>query len=329
MKVLFALGNYPQLSESYVEAEIEYALRSGVEVEVWSPPGRVGSGVPSRVRIHHGIFSAALRSSSFDIVHVYYLTFAKELVHECRVPMTIRAHSFDWSPELAVRLASSKTVRGVYAFPHFAREANHPKVIPLPVAYSSTLFPGEISGKDPLLVARLAAGRRMKGLSDFIRIATIIPDMKFILAVATTIEDDAYMATLRTEAVKSESPVEIVQSLPRREAVALTKLASVYIDTSDPAGHPFGMPVSVAEALSTGSFVLMRDSKAAREYGGNSVYYYPSIEEAALAILRFRELGDQARSEISANAVERSKFYRDDAVLPRLIDDWRKICTTR
>ena len=62
-RVLYALWQYPQLSETYIEAEISCMLRWGVDVEVWreiepaSPGMAAGSGPGHPYSAEHAGFS--------------------------------------------------------------------------------------------------------------------------------------------------------------------------------------------------------------------------------------------------------------------------------
>jgi hypothetical protein len=330
VKVLYALANYPQLSESYIEAEIDFALLSGVAVEVWSPNCK-NADVPPQVPVHRGTLIDAVLSFKPDVVHVHYLMFARiydRALGGNIAPMTVRGHSFDFSTSLAADAVSLPRVKKVYLFPHLARKVPHEKVVALPVAYDAGLHI-PCSQKRINLVLRLAAGKKGKGLEELFRIARLCPEMEFVLGVADVIGFETYFHTLGTHNLGLPRPVKLLRDVPLEKAAALTAQAEIYIDTSDPTAHEFGMPISIAEALATGSVVLIRDSMPAREYAGDAAFYYQSAEEAAQIVKMIAAWSPEIRLRQRERAIMQAQFYRADVVLPRLIHDWEEIAAQR
>lgn len=327
MRVLYLLANYPQSSESYIDAEINYVRSQGIEVAVWSEVIGYGLEIPG-VQVFRGPdVHAAIRIFNPDLLHVHYLVTAQQLLRNLFVnlPITVRAHSFDWDLSRAAAVSGVQNVRAIYAFPHFAREAGSwSKVVALPVAYDAALYDAPLS--KPVLperVVRLAAGRRMKGLEDFFAVAKrVAPRGDFWMAATKIHGDEAYVDWLVDQGLSSG--VIALANLGRAQAVNLIRTAWVYLDTSDPAGHQFGMPISVAEALASGSAVIMRDSPAAREYCGAAAAYYKTVEEAAIYVNHVLSIRPENREVISQVARERARLFRSDVVLPRLVDDWKR-----
>jgi len=322
VKVLYVLENYPQDSESYVEAEISYFQKKGVEIEVCSPV--VGYGNVD-VPVHRRPLASAIQTAKPDLVHIHYLSAAESHLRAIPpgLPVTIRAHSFDWSVEEAYRVANTGKVRAIYAFPHLARQAANGVVVPLPVAYDSSLFWRYPKVKS--LVLRLAAGRRVKGLDDFLHVGNRILDARFVLGVCPVRGDESYVAELRETNRALGGRVQIRSAgtdLTRTEAVYLTRMAGIYLDTSDPKGHPFGMPISIAEALATGAYVLARENESVGEYMGEAAATYKSVDEAE-AMVRFALLRSDAWwSAVAAVACARSLAFRDDIHLFKVLNDW-------
>lgn len=324
MRVLYLLSNYPQSSESYIDAEIRFVRSKGVEVAVWSPMTGYGE-MPKGIPVFYGDSPYdAIGDFRPDLLHIHYLVTAKQILRNLSVdlPITIRAHSFDWDLGRAADLCGIKNVLAIYAFPHFAREAGaHSKVVPMSVAFDAE--PYDIPISDPIApgrVIRLAAGRRMKGLEDFFAVSWKLFPGAFQMAVSTVKGDEEYIDRLIGAGMKTG--VTVFRDLGRAKAVQMTRTAGIYLDTSDPTGHPFGMPISVAEALASGLVVIMRDSPAAREYGGEAAVYYKTADEAAILVKHALNMSGEARVAASALSIERSRLFRSDVVLPRLVDDW-------
>ena len=115
MKVLYVLANYPQASESYIEAEIRYAQSRGIEIAVLTSVRGYGEEIPG-VQLFYDL-PPYIATSIFqpDLIHVHYLVTAEILFKSlfCKLPVTVRAHSFDWSLPTAAHIASVPNVRAI------------------------------------------------------------------------------------------------------------------------------------------------------------------------------------------------------------------------
>ena len=330
MRVLVAVWNYPQLSETYISAEIGFALGRGVDVRVWSTIARHPDHAP-QCRVHRGTLAAAIADFAPDVVHFHYLVNAVGHLDEVPpgIPVTVRGHSFDWSPGLCWRVLTHPSVRRVYLFPHFASLTGDViKTRPLPVAYDSSLHLPR-AGKDRRLVVRTAAGLPTKGLDDFFAVARLAPDHRFVLAVARCGGADDYVDELSRRGGKGPGKVEVLVDVPCRKAAELVAGAGIYLETHDPLGHAFGMPVSMAEAWATGSHVLTPDVPAARAYAGGTGALYRDPAEAARLVKETLAWGDGRWEGAARAALERARAFRDDAVLPALIADWTDMAAGR
>lgn len=327
MRVLYLLSNYPQYSESYIDAEIHYARSQGVEVGVWSSVSGYGDRLDGVPTLYGQDPMDAIADFKPDLLHIHYLVTAQQVLKQLftPLPITVRAHSFDWDPSRAFAVAALPAVKAIYAFPHFARQlATSEKIVPLPVAFDGSLYDGPMmEPTDPNRVIRLAAGRRMKGLEDFFTVAwSLFPSGSFQMAVSRIRGDEGYVE--RTVEAGMRTGVTVFTDLPRTAAVRMIRVAGIYLDTSDPTGHPFGMPISVAEAFAAGLVVIMRDSPAAREYGGDVASYYSTLNEAKILVDHALRMSLEQRMELLVRGIERSEMFRSDVVLPRLVEDWKR-----
>lgn len=326
MKVLYVLGNYPKISETYITAEIDYMLRQHVVVQVWSK--REGTpGMRAQVPVHRGQFLHALRTFKPDVVHVHYLIVGHAEIMAAGadgVPVTIRGHSYDFTEENARQAASSSYVRRLYLFPHFAAKfPGNKKVVAVPVGYDSTRYSSMVT-KNRALVLRTCAAKPTKGIADFLRISALCPAHRFVL-LANTVAID-WMPTLR-QMVKTIGRVELLEDVPNDEAARWTHEAGIYLDTSDPKGHQFGMPISVAEAMATGSLVLARGSSEAQAYVGGGGWMYYNLTEAATLIQQSELWSADKWEAVRKAAVDRAAMYADHVSLAPILADWRAMCS--
>lgn len=326
MRVLYLLWNYPQISETYIATEIAFAQKCGVEVHVWSQINYHPNLTP-QCMVHRGSLAEAIAAVGPDLIHIHYLVVAKRHLHEIPsgIPVTIRGHSFDWNPSLAKEMGEQQSVKRLYLFPHFvAAMGGHPKAFALPVAYDTTLHPPAVC-KDRNLVVRLAAGLPTKGLDDVLAVANRCPEFSFILGISRAGGGEQYLEQLTRLNGYVKDRVQILVDLHPQIAADINRRAGIYLDTHDPKGHSFGMPISIVEAMATGSFVLSLDVPAARAYIGEGGAFYRNPEDAASLIQATKTWTDAEWDRISGTAIRRAACFRDDVVLSHLVQDWRDL----
>lgn len=326
MKVLYALWNYPQLSETYIAAEIAFALKSGVHVEVWSPLCRHPEMI-SPCKVHRGTLEAAIAAVKPNVVHIHYLVYTLQVLKQipAAMPITVRGHSFDWSVDGFNRVAEIQNVKKIFLFPHFAEQVHgHKKAVAMPVAYNSSIHKPAVD-KDTKHVVRLAAGLPTKGLIKFFKVARACPDHLFTLVVSTAGGAEEF-----TQWIKEQKGdllnVDVLSDISEAQAIKLNAEAGIYLDTYDPKGHSFGMPISIAEAMATGSLVLVEDHHDARMYVGNGGLMYKDADDAARMINESTSYVSSVWTGVAAAAMDRASQFKDAAVLPVLMDQWRLLC---
>lgn len=325
MRVLYVLWNYPQISETYIATEIGFAQKLGIEVHVWTMESR--HDIEPQCMVHRGSLSEAIAAVGPDLIHIHYLVVAKRHLQEIPpgIPVTVRGHSFDWSPGNAREVGEYQHVKRLYLFPHFvAQMGGHPKAFPLPVAYDPAMHFPAVS-KNRKLVVRLAAGLPTKGLDDFLAVANRCTDFKFVLGVSRAGGGDEFLNQLVRLNSYVKDRVEIVVDVHPKMAADLNRRAGIYLDTHDPKGHAFGMPISIVEAMATGSYTLALDVPPARTFMGDGGAFYRNPEEAAKLILETTSWTEVDWDQRSGKAMQRAACFRDDAVLSHLIQDWRAI----
>jgi glycosyltransferase involved in cell wall biosynthesis len=325
MKVLYVLAHYPQNSESYVDAELAFVVGRGIQVEVWSPTS--GYGDPPRLPVRRGSLKEALVAFRPDVVHVHHMTTAGYYVDQLpRGLVTVRAHSFDWDDGRARQLAAHPSIRRIFAFPHLvARVSDLEKVSPLPVAYDPTFY--YRGPKDRNSVVRLSAGLPTKRLEDFVHLGNrLFAYGNFTLAVNLVVGRESSVVDPLTELNSSlGGHVLIRTNLSRADASALVRAAAVYVSTSDERSHHFGMPISIAEAQATGAFVVARSAPGVDRYLGHRISY-DSVDAAEELVRLGLNLSDEERSLVADESCRNAARFRSDVVLPRLVEEWNRIC---
>jgi hypothetical protein len=326
MRVLFAEKLYPQISESYIAAEIAFCLKAGVKVEVWSLKEPI-STYPEQVKTHRGSFQEAVSRFKPDVVHVHFLdeidTNLDYLV-SAGIPVTIRGHSVDHSPDRLLKKLEIPWVKKAYLFPHFAKGfPGHPKVTVMPATYDPALYYPETKARS--LVVRAGAGLPYKGLADFIRVASMVEGKTFVLIASTNVYFPNCLPDLRSLNESLGSPVDIRNDLQHAEAAAIVRRAGVMFHTSDPSGHPFGMPVSTLEGMAAGCYTLIRGSEGASGYIAPHGSLYRSVDEAAALIRQTEKWTDERWAEVEKSTAEHVKQFAEERWLPIMIKDWESL----
>ena len=172
------------------------------------------------------------------------------------------------------------------------------------------------------MVLRTGAGKIGKGLEDFFHVAELCPNFKFVLVANVIWGEESYMDFLRSKTTKSHGRVTFFEDLPNIESAMMTREAGILLDTSDANGHPFGMPISIAESMATGSYILALDRRGAKSFMGNAGIVYKGIAEAARIINSTGLWTEMDWKRAKDRSVLQSEKYMDYNVLPRVVDDW-------
>lgn len=330
IRVLYATDDYPQLSESYVENEIEYMRRQGVDVLVWS---KLSSPSPYHVTgpVYRGPIRAVLRRWRPDVIHAHYLHTAKDLLDIAAdelIPVTVRAHAFDISRPALERVANARATAAVYVFPHLIPPGlNSGSIRPLSAAIDTSRFSnGE--PKDRKMVLRIGAGLPTKDLPMFMEAAKSLPGYRFVLAVAQATGKREYIQVLRAINEALGNPVELRVDVPYCAAARLNAEAAIYLHTCDPA-EPFGMPVSIGEAMAAGCYALVRNLPGAREYVREGGTCYRSLADA-VRLIQQTESWTFGQWELQRRAaIESAQRFANERVLGEILSDWVSLVELR
>lgn len=338
MRVLYAVWNYPHLSESYIFNDLEFFLSVGVDIRVWAAQSS-DSWYPEQTHVYRGKLAEAIEDHKPDLIYIQWLPVASTALYGeshpayrwvkfegdlgCRnIPIIVRGHSFDFSEDLVRLLLASPVICRIYLFPHQAKLFQSPKVRSLPVAYNPRFFyPGE---KDDHLVLRAAAGLPTKALEDFFETARLTPGYRFALT-AVKIHENGYIGQLKEQNRKLGDPVAIQTNVDYELMGRIMRQAGIYMDTYNPAAQPFGMPISVAEALATGAYVLVKDCPEVHDYVGTAGVYYDTPSDASKLIRESGTWDADRWMDVRTRAIKHAEQFSLRSVMPGVIEDWKEI----
>ncbi|MFN0112621.1 MAG: glycosyltransferase [Blastocatellia bacterium] len=331
LKVLYALWHYPQLSESYVRCEIQAALKLGVEIEVWSEEA-VAAPYESEVPFHRGSLETVLQRFRPDVVHTHWLHFAQQqssVVAQAGLPMTVRGHGFEFSLETLAHLDQNPTIKAIYVFPHQATRlaSKSAKIKSLPSSFNPDWYsPHKM--KDRKLVFRTGCALPSKDYASFMKTAMLCPEHRFVLNVCQAYQVESYLDQVIELNRSFGNPVEIISNLQQEDVAKWMQQAGIYLHTvtvSGQAATPFGMPISICEAMATGSYIIGRRCPGSPEYIGDVGAYYDSPEEAAALINQTLRWPEEQWNLIFRKSVNRAyqEFVHTENIKP-IIADWEE-----
>jgi glycosyltransferase involved in cell wall biosynthesis len=332
-RVLYAVWHYPHLSETYVESELLCMKQWGVQVEVWrSAEGR--TSYPTSVPIHDGTFADVIKEVQPDIIHVHWLSFAQSQLTELAasgIPVTLRLHSFDVTPEGLAAWLAHDWVKAVYAFPNQIAKCPvaDPRLKPTPVGFDTKLFAPR-RDKNRRLVVRTSAALASKDLALFLNAARLLPEYRFVLAAVTCHGREEYVGDLQATREALGSPAEILIDVPREKVAELVAQAGIYVHTLCPPGAehatPVGQPISITEAMATGCLCLVRDVPDLEALVGDAGSTYRDLDQLVERIRATGQWTDEAWSDVQKRAIDRAFMHHADVLVFReMFNDWVKL----
>jgi glycosyltransferase involved in cell wall biosynthesis len=336
-RVLYAVFQFPQLSESHVYAEIACMRRFGAEVQVWAPAAGAAPFAHD-LHLHRGPLGDAIRIARPDLVHVHWLSVLEEnlaALAAADLPLTVRGHSFDATPQALAAALRLSHLRHAYLLPGSAADTlpQDTRVRFVAPIFDSTLF-APAAQKDRRLVLRASPGLPQNNLRFMLDLARLLPQHRVMVAVASATGHAAEIEALKAYKAETGSPAELLFDVPRREIAALFGAAGIYVHSStapEGAVHKrVGGPVSIAEAMATGAYVLARDTAAFARYVGDAGATYADAAEAAALIRTTEAWSDAQWQAASRKAIERAfTHHADEIVLRPVFEDWCAIARER
>lgn len=298
--------------------------RHGVETGVWSEkkvPDKIGGYEVPASQVVLGTLAEAVAAFKPDLVHAHWLGVgmrSARVLDTLDVPLTVRGHSLEFSPDLARRVASRPSVSCVWLYPHFVDLVGSVKVAPLTCCYDERRFYPSVHSI-PRSVIRMGPARPGKGIDEFLEIARRCPSVPFTLVIASRDQEPL--------AVDLSHPanVMVLFNLQYDEMARVTREASICLRGHDPNSHSYGMPVSIAESMACGAHVIARKDPAAESYIGDAGTLYDSVDGAVNAIQKALAWPEEIWWQARERSVARAQRFRSDVVLPEILAEWRRI----
>ncbi len=336
-RVLYAVWHYPQLSETYIETEILAMRRFGADIRVWSNDD---VAVPYRavVPVRRGTLEQAIADFKPDVVHVHWVSSALHYGLAARVaglPLTVRGHGFEVTSETIAQLLQNTALRQLVLFPQQAKDIPQadPRIVFAKAPFDTGLFSASAT-KDRRMVLRTSAALPSKDLRLFLEAAKRLPQHRFVLIACTAYKREDHAEELKALKAELDSPAELHFDMPREQLAGFMREAGIFLHTAlgpDMPGYtPIGMPVSIAEAMATGAYVIARDLPELRDYVGPAGDMYTGLEQACALIQATLAWSDRTWRAAEVRSIDRAFLqHADEIVLRPLYECWVQLLQER
>jgi hypothetical protein len=313
-RVMYILATYPQISQTYIRAELRALSRdSDIKIVVDHPPNLpYEDHMPYEIISEEDGLLRAIEEFRPDVIHTHYLHMVRKigpLAEKTGIPFTVRTHSFD---VLASRVAQPGVqglarklarTRGLARFVPSARQRamrfvndDHclgvlvfPFVRPLLEQYGAR--PDKLVDCFPVIdyaafhdegpngdaVMNVGAALPKKQMEDFIKLGSMNPEQTFNLYAL------GYDAPQLEEANRAAgSPINILEPVQPAGMPAEYKKHRWLVYTGSFELGTVGWPMAVAEAQAAGVGVCMPNLRPdVIDYVGAGGILYDSIEEVS------------------------------------------------
>ena len=344
-RILYILPEYPQISETYMQVEID-ALRDEYEIKIISltePDLSYTNHDPYQLITDPAQMREAIEEFRPAVMHSHWLyrhvPLISDLARQTNVPFTIRSHSFDsiWrrrQPSVFGRLGGNRNAPrrmtdivpivnddlclGVLAFPfvrpHFERAGMRAEKIHdcYPVVNYERFHNSSPNGQ---AVMNGGACLPKKQMEDFLALATALPEMEFNLYAMGYRVKSLHQANDRLGSPVHIKPAVEPQDMPREY-----KNHKWLVYTASPEIIKTGWPVMIAEAQASGVGICMRKIRPdLKEYVGECGFLYDSLDEVKDIISQ--PFPEELR-QIGFEHAKKSDIQRHKHILTDL---WRKV----
>jgi hypothetical protein len=298
-KILYILFEYPQLSETYIQVEID-ALKDNYDIRIVSLRK---ADCPAYTTVPYVVLNNVEEIISFaksfepDYIHTHWIDSHLKPLYEVakaiNTPFTIRSHSFDvlkkqkpWYKKIRLffkkppltKIVNSPLCLGVLAFPfaikNLKREGIKTKKIisTYPVIDYQRFYDKSPNGEG---IINLGASLPKHNFEAYLHFAKQLPSVQFHLYPI------GYgKKKIQQENEKLGYPVNIHDEVPHDQMPKVYKQYQWLVYTANPDIATVGWPLAAAEAMASGVGVCVPNMRPdIYEYVEDAAIVYNSLEE--------------------------------------------------
>ena len=320
VRVLAVNAQFPLLSETYVADELGALAAHGARlgfVRINKPvaPMRVDAPV-------WGDLETGVREFEPDVIVMHWIGVAhmlREQLATLGIPYAVRSHGFDTDRGAVEQVLADPLCLGVWAYPTATQGFPGTHALPLLLTSHDRIpIPDESPVRD--LVLSSSACLPKKDFDLLFAAMDQLPGVERRLVVAATEAFEQLPGQLFAECGARTDPPLVQVNLPREDVFALLARTALHVYTLRPE-DPFGMPMSVAEAMCAGASVCLPDRPEARAYAGPSARFYSSADDIARHAREVLADTPDVRQERAANRRWALDRFCDPAAAERFSDE--------
>lgn len=328
VRVLYLTHDYPQASEVYVEDELRFALSQGAQIAVWAlTAAPLPEALPDGVELQvGGDIKELLRRFQPHVIHLHWMQWAKSVLdsfHALRLPITVRAHT-DTTAERLATYCEHPAVKRVYLYPGQAEyfNASHAKLVSCPIG---VMRPVADVPRQRNLVLRTASTNQ-RAQTFVIDLAERMPHFNFrlVLGDCRHISAPANVAEIRRRVADPIENLRIDWNVSKAGMAKLFNRAGVYLFTF-PEGKPAKMPLSIAQSLAAGCYVLAPNQPALARMIGPAGALYDSLDHARELLEQTLSWDDAKWTEVERAARTQAEPMLSHNAYADLVPYWRSL----
>ncbi|MBJ7359479.1 glycosyltransferase [Nocardioides sp.] len=322
LHVLGVNAQFPLLSETYIADELGALAAHGARlgfVRIKKPvaPMRVDAPV-------WGDLATGVREFAPDVIVMHWVGVAHMLADqltELGIPYAVRSHGFDIDRGAVERVLADPLCLGVWAYPTASQGFPGTHALPL-LLTSHERIPAPDPSRTRDLVLSSSAGLPKKDFDLLFAAMDQLPGVERRIVVAATEEFEQLPGDLFERCGDRTDPPLVQVNLPREDVFALLGRTALHVYTLRP-DDPFGMPMSVAEALCAGASVCLPDRPEARAYAGPGARFYTTAEDIARHAREVLANTPEVQEERAANRRWALERFCDPAAAERFNEELR------
>lgn len=298
LRVLSYNALFPLMSETYIEEEMLALEAQGASI-AFAAWGRSVSPYPIRQPIFAGL-EQGVAAHDPDVVVVHWASHAAgalDALQRAGRPFAVRVHSFDFDPDLLLRIQAHRLCIGIWAFPHQAQQLDflHP-LVPIFTTHAAMPEPAAVRP----VIASVSAGLPKKDWPLLFEALDQLPEFERVVIVARSngleqVPDDV----LRRAAALRHPPIVHV-NLPRADVFAILARTAVLLYTLTPEAR-IGMPMSVIEGLRAGACIVAPDRPEMHDLCGPGLRPYSTAADIVRQVRHVAAGGPAIEAERAAN----------------------------
>jgi hypothetical protein len=323
-RVLYVLGEYPQISHTYIQTEI-HAVRNHYDVRVvaMAKPNLAYEHAYPHEQVDKQRVSEVIEEFRPHVLHTHYLLHSRMLRRLSRrhqVPFTIRAHSFDLLKPMStfkmwrrIRPLNNDLCLGVLTFPFtrplLERVGCRPdKIVDCYPVIDYDRFHDVSLRSDAVM--NVGACTAKKKMEDYIDLARSMPGRQF----------DLYPLGYATDKIRQYNddqglPVDISRVIQPEDMPAVYNHHGWLVYTGCFDLRSVGWPMAVAEAQAAGLGVCMPNLRPdIAQYVGGAGFIYDSIAELPDILSRpySEEMRERGFEHAKQSDIQRHKHLLTD-----------------